>query len=407
LHAQGEGPAQYFYDDLSRPTRVVDPNGNIARHSYNAVLASRRVLRDADNQLTQFGPSSLAYDANGNLTSDGTNTYTWSARNQLISISGGVSANFQYDAFGRRVSKTVAGTTQYLYDGVNLVQELSGNVPTAKLLSVGVDFYLARTDSSGAASLLDDGLGSTLALVGGSSIQYTYEPFGRTSASGASNNPYQFTGRENDETGLYFYRARYYSPTLQRFISEDPAGFSGGDANLYAYVRNSPINQRDSSGKNPACLIGGLIGSIGYNGYVIYESLAGRKAAYYAGWSGLGHILQGNLQWFGAGCLVGSGIGGLAGAGEGAAGGLTEGAVNDPNAWPGWDPATPPDDGEPWVWRGNGPPGSGQGSWVNPDTGESLHPDLSHPDPIVPHWDYTDPAGNDWRVFPNGDTVPK
>ena len=62
---------------------------------------------------------SLTYDANGNLISDGVNTYTWNARNQLVSISGRVAASFQYDAFGRRVSKTIGGTTQFLYDGLN------------------------------------------------------------------------------------------------------------------------------------------------------------------------------------------------------------------------------------------------------------------------------------------------
>ncbi len=64
-----------------------------------------------------------------------------------------------------------------------------------------------------------------------------------------STNTYQYTGRENDGTGLYFYRARYYSPTLQRFISEDPLGFRGGDANLYAYVWNSPSNFFDPIGE--------------------------------------------------------------------------------------------------------------------------------------------------------------
>ena len=59
---------------------------------------------------------------------------------------------------------------------------------------------------------------------------------------------YQFTGRENDGTGLYFYRARYYSPTFQRFVSQDPIGFAGGDANLYAYVYNNPANLIDPFG---------------------------------------------------------------------------------------------------------------------------------------------------------------
>src|SRR5262249_39537248 len=71
---------------------------------------------------------------------------------------------------------------------------------------------------------------------------YTYEPFGSVSASGlAGSNPYQYTSRENDNTGFYFYRARYYNPTLQRFVSEDPIEFYGRDVNLYAYTGNKPI----------------------------------------------------------------------------------------------------------------------------------------------------------------------
>jgi RHS repeat-associated protein len=79
---------------------------------------------------------------------------------------------------------------------------------------------------------------------------YTYEPFGAATSSGATNtNTYQFTGRENDgATGLYFYRARYYSPTFGRFISEDPIEFSSGSVNLYAYVDNSPFEFSDPLG---------------------------------------------------------------------------------------------------------------------------------------------------------------
>src|SRR5207244_2773519 len=81
------------------------------------------------------------------------------------------------------------------------------------------------------------------------STQYTYEPFGKTSTIGtASPNVAQFTGRENDNTGLYYYRARFYSPLTGRFITEDPIGFVGGDANLYGYVGNNPINQIDPLG---------------------------------------------------------------------------------------------------------------------------------------------------------------
>jgi RHS repeat-associated protein len=77
---------------------------------------------------------------------------------------------------------------------------------------------------------------------------YTYEPFGGASRAGTlSANTQQFTGRENDAAGLYFYRARFYSPTLQRFISEDPVGLLAG-VNLFAYVLNAPTGFSDPIG---------------------------------------------------------------------------------------------------------------------------------------------------------------
>src|SRR5713101_2777303 len=116
--------------------------------------------------------------------------------------------------------------TSFLYDAANFVQELTSGTPTANLLSGGIDEVFARTDAAGTTNFLADALGSTLALsdsAGNLLTQYTYELFGNTTVSGLpSANPYQHTGRENDGTGLYFYRARYYSPTFQRFASEDP-----------------------------------------------------------------------------------------------------------------------------------------------------------------------------------------
>jgi RHS repeat-associated protein len=190
--------------------------------------------------------------------------YTWNARDQLVSLSGpGVTASFTYDAVGRRQSKTVNGTTtHFLYDGLNVIQELTGGTPTANLLTgLGIDEIFTRTDAAGARSFLTDGLGSTLALTDAFGVvqsQYTYEPFGKTTATGAaSTNAFTYTGREDDGTGLYYYRARYYHPALQRFISEDPIGFHGGDVNLYGYVFNDPVNLVDPTGEaGESCQIG-------------------------------------------------------------------------------------------------------------------------------------------------------
>jgi RHS repeat-associated protein len=121
-------------------------------------------------------------------------------------------------------------------------------------------------------NFLTDSLGSAVATTdatGAVATQYTYEPFGNASSTGSiSSNASQNTGRENDGTGLYFYRARYYSPRTQRFISQDPIGFAGGSANLYSYAFSSPSNFRDPSGKIGeltlgGCLIGGPLGCAG------------------------------------------------------------------------------------------------------------------------------------------------
>ena len=137
-------------------------------------------------------------------------------------------------------------------DGINPVQELTGSTPKANLLTgLGVDETFSRTDASGARRLLTDALGSTLALTDGAGAvqtSYSYEPYGKTTVSGtASSNSFEYTGRENDSSGLYFYRARYYNPGLQRFVSEDPIGLEGGP-NVYAYVEGDPLSMTDPMG---------------------------------------------------------------------------------------------------------------------------------------------------------------
>ena len=123
------GDLIYEYDAAGNRVRV---GGSFARTTIPEAVSA--LTYDAANQLTQRETTSLSYDANGNLTSDGVRSYVWDARNQLASISGpGIAASFQYDAFGRRIRKTVNGTTtEFLYDGLNVVQELSGGTPTVK-----------------------------------------------------------------------------------------------------------------------------------------------------------------------------------------------------------------------------------------------------------------------------------
>src|SRR5207245_1808712 len=92
-----------------------------------------------------------------------------------------------------------------------------------------------------------DALGSVLALTGQNGVSqttYNYDAFGKTTIAGTSSNPFQYTGRENDGTGLYYYRARYYNPSLGRFLSEDwfPT------TNRYPYVLSNPLRFKDTLG---------------------------------------------------------------------------------------------------------------------------------------------------------------
>jgi YD repeat-containing protein len=155
-----------------------------------------------ENSLTNWNGTSIGYDLNGNMLSDGTNSFSWNARNQVATLN---SVSLQYDGFGRRTKNLQ--NTAFLFDGANAVQELSGSTATANLISGSIDEIFARTDSTGTYTPLKDALGSTIALVDASGIlatQYAYDPFGNTITSGAANsNGYQYTGRENEGSGLY------------------------------------------------------------------------------------------------------------------------------------------------------------------------------------------------------------
>ena len=256
------GDLSYGYDAAGQRTAL---GGSLGAMTLPAALASASY--DAANRLTNWAGTALSYDLNGNLLSDGSKTFNWDARNRLAALSGAASASFAYDPFGRRTGRTVgAVATGFVYDGINPVQELTGTTPKANLLTgPGVDAVFARTDSTGTKSFLTDALGSSLALsdaAGTLQTQYSYEPYGKTTASGAaSDNAVQYTGRENDQTGLYFYRARYYDPLRQRFVSEDPIGLEGG-INPYVYVNNAPTMYVDPSGENPVIIAGAILGGL-------------------------------------------------------------------------------------------------------------------------------------------------
>jgi RHS repeat-associated protein len=245
------GDINYELDPLSRRTATW---GTYARTALPPAMASA-TYDNANQRITQDG-ATLTYDANGNLTKDASAaTFTWNSRNQMATLTKGTTTgSFSYDPFGRRKTKTFNGTaTSFLHDGQNIVQEQRAGNATANLLTgLSLDSVFSRTTAAGTSTLLHDGSGSTLALgdsLGWPGTSYTYDPFGSTTQTGAANdNPYQYTGRENDGTGFYHYRARYLHPGMGRFASPDPIGLSGGDINLYSYVGNDPVNSTDPLG---------------------------------------------------------------------------------------------------------------------------------------------------------------
>ncbi len=285
---------QYQYDNASRLTALNYRNavGLLGDLSYQYDVAGNRIrvggsfartllpdpvpsaTYDPANRQLAFGDKQLTYDATGNLASltdpFGLTTFAWDARNRLVGLGGsGVTASLTYDSLARRNAKTINGQlTQFIYDGLDIAQQLDSLGTTSYLRSLEIDETFSFTNRNGTDFSIYDPLGSTLAVTDQTSnpvVQYTYEPFGRTSSTDPSfPNPFQFTGRENDATGLYYYRARYYHPGLQRFISEDPLRAS---LNVYTYVGNSPLLASDPFGLFTVVVRGGFgEGPIGPSG---------------------------------------------------------------------------------------------------------------------------------------------
>jgi RHS repeat-associated protein len=162
---------------------------------------------------------------------------------------------FRYDPWGRRIQKSGPnGTTNFVYDESNTIEELdsAGNVLARYTHGKGIDEPLAEFRSGIPNFYESDGLGSATSLTNASATitaTYSYDAFGNLLTSiGSLTNPFRYTAREADaETSLYYYRARYYDPTVGRFLSEDRIGNDEG-SNLYTYVRNAPAGLRDPTG---------------------------------------------------------------------------------------------------------------------------------------------------------------
>jgi len=275
---EGAGTNAYAYDALNRLTQSSHPQAGNPAESFtydpvgnrtSAHLATGQV-HDAGNRLLEDSNFTYTYDANGNLSSKtskatgGLTRYTYDPENQLIgveqfTVAGGatpvLSALYRYDALGRRIAKVVNGvSTRFVYDNEDIVGEVdAANAVTALYThGPGIDEPLAIGRPTGTFLFHADGLGSitTLTNTSGAPVRsYTYDSFGRiVGQTGTVANFYTYTGRELDpESGLFYYRARYYDPTIGRFLQEDPLELFG-QRNFYVYVRNNAVNLVDPKG---------------------------------------------------------------------------------------------------------------------------------------------------------------
>jgi RHS repeat-associated protein len=243
------GQAATIYHDQT----FVVTNGltiNNGLNTFTAIATSNSVTMT--NKLLQVLPNTVnvAYDANGNLVSDGLHGYDYDCANELtrITVTNTLKAEFTYDGFGRRrINKEFAWQTNawvetnevhYVYDGMNVIQERDGsNNPKVSYtrgldLSGGVGGLLARTDTNGSAYYHCDGNGNITMMIDSTGTQkakYLYDPFGNTLGAWgtlATANTYRFSSKEYEPiSGLYYYCFRFYTPNQQRWLNRKRGRF--------------------------------------------------------------------------------------------------------------------------------------------------------------------------------------
>ena len=260
---------------------------NVSPYNYNS-----------SNELTSTPSGSYSYDNNGNRKSDPTGAqYTWDYENRLTQVvlagSGGT-VNFKYDPFGRRIQKaftqnSTTTTTNYVYDDRDILEttDQSGNVLARYTGTIGVDEPSSELVSGSMSYYEQDGINSVTSLsntVGALANTYTYDSYGKLTAStGTASNLFQYTGRDYDaESGLRYYRARYYDPVVGRFTGEDPLRFVS-DVNFYRYVFNNPISFTDPLGLTCTCTYHQSTGAIR-----CVDDTTGDVVAQGTGYSGFG-----------------------------------------------------------------------------------------------------------------------
>jgi RHS repeat-associated protein len=248
-----------------------------------------------------------------------TTSYGYDARNQLVSLSGPVSASYTDNGAGERVSKTVNGTTTtFTWDPTGLgtviadgtVENVFGPAGLAEQVDdASQTSQFAHADALGTIRLITDGDGN---VVGTGS----YSPWGTPESGSVTLGGFGFTGEQVDsETGFVYLRNRFYDPATGRFLTPDPLGALGSGVNLYAYVGNNPTSFTDPTGQCPWC-VGAAIGAVA--GAVVGATVYTATHQDDFSWKGAAEATAGGAV---AGAIIGSGVGLVYGAVAAGAGG--------------------------------------------------------------------------------------